>query len=169
MKRILLILLLFVTVIGVSHAQKEKYQSLFIYNFTKYIKWPESYNPEKFVIGVIGDSEILQSLNSMAASKKKTGAGTIIEVKKYGSVSEIDDCNILFVSKDAIGDIDQIDTKTSSKPVLVISDSSGMALKGSVINFVEMEGKIKFELNQANATSRGLVVSSSLTSLAILI
>lgn len=169
MKRILTILFLIVTIVSVSHAQKEKYQSLFIYNFTKYIKWPDTYNSEKFVIGVIGDSEIIKSLNSMAASKKKTGTGTMIEVKKYGSVSEIDDCNILFVSQDAVNELGQIDNQTSSKPVLIVSDTPGMALQGAVINFVEKDGKIKFELNEAKAIGRGLVVSSSLTTLAIVI
>lgn len=84
MKRILILLALFVTITSVSHAQKEKYQSLFIYNFTKYIKWPDSYNSEKFIIGVIGDSEILQSLNAMAASKRKTGNGVKLLLKNMG-------------------------------------------------------------------------------------
>ena len=152
-----------------AHAQKEKYQSLFIYNFTKYIKWPDSYNGDNFVIGVIGSSDIHAALNSMANSKKKTAAGKNIVVKKFNSLGEIDDCNILFVSQDVAGDLGQIDSNTAAKPVLIITDSPGLATQGSVINFIEKDGKIKFELNEAKASSRGLVVSGSLTSLAIII
>jgi len=169
MKRIILFSLFAIAVSFSSYAQKEKYQSLFIYNFTKYIKWPESYNAGKFVIGVIGNSDILESLNAMASSKKKTSSGLTIEVKKYSSIAEIDDCNILFVSQDSAGDLGQIESNTSSKPVLIITDSPGLATQGSVINFVELDGKIKFELNESVASSRGLIVSSSLTNLAILI
>ena len=169
MKRILLIFFVFTIYSSISFAQKEKYQSLFIYNFTKYIKWPESYNGEKFVIGVIGNSEILAALNEMAASKKKTGTGEVIEVKKYSSVDNIDNCNILFVSNDAVDNLGKIVDQTSSKPILIITESPGMATKGSIINFVDQNGKIKFELNEAKATTRGLVVSGSLTSLAIMI
>jgi len=169
MKKILLTSFLFITIVSVSYAQKEKYQSLFIYNFTKYIKWPDSYNADKFVIGVIGNSDVLESLNAMVDSKKKTGTGQSLEVKKYGSVSEIGDCNILFVSENVVDNLGQIESKTNAKPILIVSDSPGMATKGSVINFVEQEGKIKFELNESAALKRHLVVSSSLTSLAIII
>lgn len=156
-------------IVSVNHAQKEKYQSLFIYNFTKYIKWPDSYNSDKFVIGVLGNSAIFTSLSEMALAKKKTGNGLVIEVKKYSSVDEIDGCNILFVSENAIDNLGQIDSRTSTKPILVVSDSPGMATKGSVINFVELDGKMKFELNESKAFGKGLIVSGSLISLAILI
>lgn len=169
MRKAFFIFFLFITVSSVSYGQKEKYQSLFIYNFTKYIKWPDNYNADKFVIAVIGNSEVLQSLNTMVNSKKKTGTGQNLIVKKYNSVNEIDDCNILFVSENELNNLSEIESATSSKPVLIISDSPGMAAKGSVINFVEQDGKIKFELNESQAVKRNLVVSGSLTSLAILI
>lgn len=169
MKRLILLFIICFVVFNAAHAQKEKYQSLFIYNFTKYIKWPDSYNSEKFIIGVIGDSDILESLNSMASSKKKTATGKEMQVKKYSSVGEIDDCNILFVSENAASDLGQIVNDTGSKPILIITDSPGLATQGSIINFIEQDGKIKFELNEEKANGRGLIVSGSLTSLAILI
>ena len=169
MKRIFLLSLFIIAIAYSGYGQKEKYQSLFIYNFTKYIKWPESYNSGKFVIGVIGNSNIVEALNAMASAKKKTVSGAELEVKKYNSISEIDDCNILFVSQNVAGDLGQIDSNTDSKPILIITDMPGLATQGSVINFVEKDGKIKFELNESSASSRGLIVSGSLTNLAILI
>jgi hypothetical protein len=169
MKRILLISLLFFVIVGTSNGQKEKYQSLFIYNFTKYIKWPESYNSGKFVIGVYGNSPIIEAINSMAASKKMTGNGAVIVVREYNTVDEIDDCNILFVSESAIANLEQIDKHVASKPILIVTESPGMATQGSVINFVEKDGKMKFELNESKASSHGLIVSASLTNLAIII
>jgi hypothetical protein len=169
MKRTILILFL-ISIFSLStFAQKEKYESLFIYNFTKYIKWPDNYNQGKFVIGVLGNSSIYQSLDEMAESKKKTSSGANLEVIKYNSISDIGECNILFVSENMINKLQEIDGVTSGKPILIVTDSPGMANKGSVINFIEKDGKIKFELNEASANIRNLVVSGSLTSLAILI
>ena len=53
--------------------------------------------------------------------------------------------------------------------MLIVSGKKGYGKSGSVINFVEMEGKLKFELNQSQATKRGLQVSEKLVNLAILI
>lgn len=169
MKRIILLSIFCMVLFSSAYAQKEKYQSLFIYNFTKYIKWPDAYNGDKFVIGVFGDSEIYNSLSAMANSKKKTATGKNIEIKKFSSTSDINDCNILFVSQNVAGDLGQIDSNTASEPVLIITDSPGLATQGAVINFIEKDGKIKFELNESKASDRGLIVSGSLTSLAIII
>jgi hypothetical protein len=169
MRSVLLFIFLLVFCGNISFAQKEKYESLFIYNFTKYIKWPDDYNPDKFVIGVIGESDIVGALETMANYKKTSGTGLPLEVVKYGSVQDIGTCNMLFVCDDSIGYLAEIVNKTSASPVLIITDTQGMASKGAVINFVEQDGKIKFELNESVAAGRNLKVSGSLTSLAILI
>jgi hypothetical protein len=148
-------------------AQKEKFHSIFIYNFSKYVKWPDAQNSGKFVIGVLGKSAIQKDLISMAATKKVSGMS--IEIKQFSSPAEISDCHILFVSAKESGLLDQVLSKTSSKPVLIVTDNPGLAKKGAAINFVEIGGKIKFELNKKNVESRGLKVASSLVSLAILV
>jgi hypothetical protein len=158
-------MLLFATT---ANAQKAKYQSIFIYNFTKYIKWPDSRNSGDFVIGILGNSDLQADLQDMASSKKETN-GMPITVKKLSSAAEGGNCHIMIVSDKDCDNIDAIAAHTNGKPVLIITDKPGMGGKGAVINFVEQEGKIKFELNQSQAEKRGLKVSGSLTQLAILI
>ena len=163
---VLLILMVF-SFSGAS-AQKEKFQSIFIYNFTKYIKWPDSYNSGNFVITVLGNSSIFESLKQMAAQKAQTN-GKAIQVKKANDMSEIGDAHVLFISENQLSQMDQIISSTSGKPMLIVTEKPGMGGQGATINFVEKDSKIKFELNQENAESRGLKVSSSLAGLAILI
>ena len=148
-------------------AQKEKYHSIFIYNFSKYVKWPDAQNSGTFVIGVLGSSAIQKDLKKMAASKKVNGMS--IEVRQFSSAADVSDCHILYVSASESAKFDQVLSNTKSKPVLVVTDNPGMAKKGASINFVEVEGKIKFELNQKNAEASGLKVAGALASLAILV
>jgi hypothetical protein len=169
MRRIFLVLgVIFLCLSGNAWAQKTKYQSIFIYNFIKYIKWPEAYNSGNFVIGVLGGSEIVSSLEQMASAKKEAN-GMKLEIRTYQNSTDIDKCHILFVSDNHCNKLDEISSSISDEPILIVTDKPGMAQKGAAINFVEKDGKIKFELNQQKTTSKGLKVSSSLTSLAILI
>ena len=154
--------------VSIVMAQKAKFQSMFIYNFTKYIKWPDAYNPGGFVIAVVGDDAVYNNLMAVASSKKEVNGMNLV-VKKFSSVDDITDCQVLFVAANFCDQLGQVNSKIQGKPVLVITDKPGMAQSGSVINFVEKDGKMKFELNQSRADSRGLKVSGSLTSLAILI
>ncbi len=171
MKRIIVAVCLLGFIFGLGNvvmAQKAKFHSMFIYNFVKYIKWPDNFNTGSFVIAVVGNDDVYGNLLEMAVVKKEVN-GMKLEVKKFNSVSDITDCQVLYVADEFCNEIDKVNSKTSGKPVLVITDKPGMAQNGSTINFVEKDGKIKFELNQSRADSRGLKVSSSLTSLAIVI
>jgi hypothetical protein len=148
-------------------AQKEKFHSIFIYNFSKYVKWPDDQKSGKFVIGVFGSSSIKNDLEAMASTKKVNGMS--IEVVQFNSTSGIAECNILYVASSESGKMEEIIEATGNKPVLLVTDKPGLAKKGAAINFIEQEGKVKFELNQQNAESRGLKVSGSLSSLAIIV
>ncbi len=169
MKRVIISCLLLVALLYQHDliAQKAKYQSIFIYNFTKYVKWPDE-SHSTFVIGVLGNSEVFASLLEMS-EKKKDASGGQIKVVKFNSLAEVRDCHILFIPERESSKLAEINAKTSGMNLLVITEKSGLAEKGAVINFIEEEGKLKFELNQAQAESRGLKVSGSLISLAKLV
>ena len=148
-------------------AQKEKYHSIFIYNFSKYVKWPDAQNSGKFVIGVFGASAIHKDLKVMATTKKVNGRS--IEIRQINSTSDIQNCHILYLSASDSGKIKEIISKTQDQSILIVTDNPGLAKKGAAINFVNVDGKIKFELNQKNAESRGLKVAGTLASLAIIV
>ncbi len=153
---------------GFSFAQKEKFQSLFIYNFSRYIKWPDDMMSGDFVIGVMGQSGIYKELQTMAEAKKQTQGMNII-VKQFNSVSEIQKCHILFVSDNLASQLGAISGAAQVQSTLIVTDSPGSAKKGAAINFVEESSRIKFELNQSEADKRNLKISGSLISLAILV
>ena len=149
-----------------AQAQKEKHLSYFLYNFSKYIMWPDNQITDKFVIGVIGNSAINEHLYSMASAKKEIH-GVPIEIQQYNSVSEIGDCHILYVPREKSLEIDKINLLLQSKSVLVVTDKLDIILEGGAINFVEEEAKMMFEVNQSIAESKGLKISESLIALAM--
>lgn len=148
-------------------AQKEKYHSIFIYNFSRYVKWPDAQSSGNFVIGVFGKSAIQKDLETMATTKRANGMS--IEIKNFSSIKEIQDCHILYVSTSESDKMEQVVSSTQNQSILIVTDNPGLAQQGAAINFVEVDGKIKFELNQQNAEVRGLKVAGSLASLAILV
>ena len=168
-KVILTSIVLSLLISGEALAQKEKFQSMFIYNFSRYIKWPDGMNSGEFVIGIIGsDAKLHASLVELSSNKRSINGDPIV-IKQFKSVEEIENCHILYVTSGKLSSLSQISNSTKSKSTLLITDSPGMAKKGSTINFVEKNGKINFELNQDNASGRNLKVSGSLSSLAILV
>lgn len=162
----ILLIALSIIVMPKAFGQIEKFKAAFIYNFTRYIEWPSSYNPNEFVIGIIGkDNELTKELSQIAATKNV--AGKVIKLVNYSFEDGIGECNILFVSSNMTGQLDAILKLVQHKSILLISDSPVGISKGSAINFIFNNNKLGFEIKASNAEQKGLKISSSLENLAI--
>ena len=139
--------------------------SMMIYNFVKYIQWPD--NSQEFIIGVMGNDEVYNTLKTWYDGKVRGNKKFII--KKYNSPAEIQESHILYVGNSTINQFTAIKNKVGSASTLIITDKPGMGAKGSGINFKTVNNKLAFELNQSAIEKSDLKVSSQLTAMAILI
>ena len=169
MKKLFLSILLGATV-AVAAAQERpthEIHAAMLYNFIKYVQWPNEGEPGDFVVGVIGDENVFATLKTWYDGKAKGSKKYVI--KKLNNASEAESCQVVYVGKSKNKDFDVIKTSTTGKSVLTVTDGNGMGQKGSCINFKVIDGKLKFELNQATVTGSNLKVSTQLSSMAILI
>lgn len=148
-------------------AQQDMFKALFMYNFTKDIEWPTSYKTGDFVITILGNSPIMSELEKIASIKK---VGTQpIKLEKVNNVDEISKSHMLYIPPSKSSSLQPVLSKLNDKPVVIITDRPGMAREGAGINYVEIDGKQKFEINPSALQKQGLKVNSYLTSLGIVI
>ena len=141
--------------------------SMMVFNFTKYVQWPDHATTGEFIIGVVGGTDIYNTLNGWYGGKPR-GSKTYI-IKKFNSAAEVTDCHVLYIDKSKSGEFDNVNDKLKGKGTLIITDKSGLGEKGSSINFKLVDNKLKFELNQKAIEASNLKVSGALSSMAILI
>jgi hypothetical protein len=141
--------------------------SMMMFNFVKYTQWPTSDNSKEFVIGVVGNNEIYNTLTAWYGGKPK-GNKTIV-IKKFNSASEVNDCQVVFIDNSKSNEFDAINNKVKGKGTLVVTDRHGLGTKGSCINFKKENDKLRFELNQHAFEASNLRVASALSQMAILI
>jgi hypothetical protein len=143
-------------------AQKEKIQSVFIYNFiTKYVEWPASEKSGDFIIGVLGNSPIIAELEDLAYNRNV--GNQKITVKRFKTAADITACHVLYIPESNLGEMDAAMTKIGN--TLVITDNAPAGTKGDAINFMTVGGKQRFGVKAYNATNKGLVVSPELSKL----
>src|SRR5688572_7104956 len=111
-----------------------KIKAVYIYNFTKYIEWPKEYREQVFVIGILGESSLVKELEGMSSSKKVFGQD--IEVKQFADLSQVSKCHILYMPSDSKEQIGNVLNKIKGYSTLLVTDTPGLATKGSAINFV---------------------------------
>ncbi|MBN2613677.1 MAG: YfiR family protein [Bacteroidales bacterium] len=165
MRKIVFIVIYLCFSIGLLKAQDEKFKALFMYNFTKYLEWPEENIKGDFVIGVFGSSPIIQEL--MVIAEKKTVSNHPIAVKKIIELEEISKCHIVYVPENKSSRIEEIAQKCSAKGILLITEKEGFAKNFAGINYVKVDGKQNFEINKKNIEGKGIKVNSTLVTLGI--
>ncbi|SMG43475.1 protein of unknown function [Marivirga sericea] len=161
--KIVALFFVFIFIAKDSVAQEKNYRfhKVFFYSFTKYIEWPEERKTGDFVIAVVGGSEIIPLLEEMAEIKKVGDRN--IKVVQLDNVKKGDFYHILFVPSDQNQKFGGLKNAVSNQPCLLVTESAGMARNGSMINFKDVGGKLRFEVNTKTLESSGLKMSQELT------
>ncbi|MEP7265706.1 MAG: YfiR family protein [Bacteroidota bacterium] len=164
-------MLIMVSVSHFSNAQIFNYQvnAIYVYSFTKYIEWPSTTGDipsDQFVIGVLGDSYILNELKILTENKRVHNRSIVVRII---DLSEVKLCHLVVVSKSQSTLIKKVKEASIGLPVLIVTEKPGLTSKGAEICiFIDDEDhfKTKFELSKTNVIKKGLKIASELINLA---
>lgn len=148
-----------------EQARLAKFKAVFIYNFIDYVKWPTSRQTGSFIVGVVGSSDALPFLEQIA-QKRKAGERDI-EVRPLPAAARLDSCHILLLAPSTKDQLDGIQTRLQGKQVLTVGD--GLSGRNLAVNFVLVDGRLKFEISPKALARDGLNMSSQLLKLGILV
>jgi hypothetical protein len=168
MRNLIKYLLLSLMLISTSKlfAQEKDYKSytLFVYNFMKYIEWPEEVSKGDFVIGVYGDSPIVKELETLAATKKLKGRNIV--VKKISTDAEALNCHLVYIIPSKSNVLKTLSETTKGKSVLIITERESLAKKGAHISFYVLDDvNLKFDVNKTVLEQNNLKISTTLINL----
>jgi hypothetical protein len=169
MKKVLLALILVAgcSALWAQTRPTHEIHAAMVYNFIKYVQWPDEADGGEFVVGVMGEDDVFNTLKQWYDGKPKGSKKYVI--KKLSSASEAVGCQVVYLGKYKSKEFENIKNSTTGKSVLTVTDGNGLGQKGGCINFKVVDGKLKFELNQGSVSSSNLKVSGQLSSMAIVI
>lgn len=142
-------------------------KAAFIYNFAKFVEWPEDAfgrADAPIIIGIVGKDPFGKMIDQAVEGRRANGR--LVEIKRISWGSEVKTCHILFVSSSESGKVGQLGELVKNAPILTIGETPGFASRGGIVNFTEEEGKVRFEINADAAKRARLTISSKLLSLA---
>ncbi len=151
----------------VSQPQGQEYnlKAAFLYRFLDYVEWTNnsSWNnnsEDPLRIAILGDSALYGPLSEISRDKR---AGTrAIRIRQISSVTEIGTSQVVFVSRNYKYGIDAVLSRMIDRPALIVSEQKGDVEKGSHINFLISDNKLKFEVNLKTASRSGIKIGSQL-------
>lgn len=135
----------------------------FICNFIKYVEWPPSKDNGPLSICILGKTPSDDAFDSM---KGRTVRNRVIAVRRIGTMEELGDCEVLFISASQKRNLPHILAALEGRGVLTVSDMKRFVDSGGMIGFVTHGENLRFEINLKAATRAGLRLSSQLLKLA---
>jgi len=136
-------------------------QSLFLYNFTKHIKW-ENVEGQTFTVGIYGNTEALNEINANLSTK--TVWGKNIKVIAINSAAEASKCQIVYLPKSNRKKVTDFMSTLPTTNTLIVTEED-LTSEGAAISFVLNDTKVGFKVNKDRLEGAGLKVSASLMSL----
>ncbi len=152
-------------------AQTEEYsvesvKAAFLYRFLEYVEWPDGARPDgPLTIAVLGDESLAEELHRNV--RGRLAHGREIRAHSVSSVQEGLDAQVLFVSEHWKKKLPAVAEAHARDPVLIVTEGEGALDRGSVINFLVVDGNVRFEISLSAAEQRGLKLSSRLLSVAL--
>jgi uncharacterized protein DUF4154 len=145
----------------------------FIFNFAKFVEWPQTaftQSDSPIVIGILGTDPFGSIIDQIVQDKKVGARGFIVKRLKWGrDVKELKDCNILFVSASEKARIDDVLQVVKGLPILTVGETPGFAERGGTIRFTVEDNRVRLEVNVEAAQKAQLTISSRLLTLARII
>ena len=145
---------------------ERRVKAALLYRFTNYVDWQESapLQPDApFTIAIAGADALAAELSEAAANRAVQGRP--LAVRKVRAAELPKDVQVIFIGK---SESPQLATALRSVPpgILIVTESEDALQLGSVINFVIVEGQVRFDVSLDAARRRNIHLSSRLLSVA---
>lgn len=145
-------------------------KAAYLYNFTRFIEWPESAfpgNASPLVIGVVGENPFGSVLEDLV--RDKAANGHPLTVRRCRTADDMKSCHLLFVAGADDRDMVRILDLTRQAPVVTVGEAVPFARRGGAINFVLKDDRVGLEINRQAAQLAGVRISSRLLNLATIV
>jgi hypothetical protein len=132
------------------------------------VEWPAKRFPlpdSPFVIGVFGADGVSDLLREAIQNRRIKDREVVI--RHLSVKEEIRSCHVLFVSRSERDRLGPVLGEARRESTLTVGESDNFLAKGGVINFLNVNGAVRFQISPAAASRERLKVSSKLLQLAI--
>ena len=147
----------------VNPRQEYALKAVFLYNFCRFIEWPErafTSPDEPMIIALIGDDPFGPSLEETV--KGETVRGRRIRVEHYRRASEITRCHMLFVTASETARSDAIIAAVAGLSVVTVGETNTFVDRGGMIALTAEQNRVRLSINPARLRAANLTASSKL-------
>ncbi len=138
-------------------------KAAFLTKFPAYVAWPAAARPRPggpVQICLVGSDPFGRLIDDAARGQQVDGHP--LQVRRINAPGQAGGCHVAFVQGNAPAMLQGL----QGKPMLTVTDARGSA-QGGMIHFVIHQGRVRFNIDEAQAARSGVGISSRLLGIAL--
>ena len=142
-------------------------KAAFVCKFASYVEWPaQSFTrpDEPVVIGVIATDAVFEELSRTAGGLSVEGRRLV--VRKVTRNEPVAGAHLVYITRSGDDQLAETLAMLKGQPVLAVTESSRGPALGSMINFVVVDDKVRFDVSPQTAEASQLRISARLLGVA---
>jgi hypothetical protein len=136
-----------------------------VYNISKFVEWPPTQRGSgALTLCVVGRSERLAE--GMAAVESRLVHGRALHAQEVARATDLAGCHIAFFADPLGSGAAELLASAHQRGVLTVSDDDAFLGQGGLVQLVNLDNHVRFEVNLGAAQKAGFNISSELLRLA---
>lgn len=155
------------TLPGGAQTSEAELKGAFIFNFAKYVEWPaEAFGASSgdLVLCLVGSQNEL--FDVLGEKQGKSVQNRTLRVRSARRDENLKTCHLLVIDESESEHFEGILRRSAGNPILSINGSGRFLDAGGIIGLINVNDKLRFDVNLAAARKNNLAVSSNLLKLA---
>jgi len=145
-------------------ASEYEVKAAFLYNFAKFVEWPQARASDAFVVAIIGSDPFGDILEQTVAGKAVQGRKLV--TRRTTRPEDLDGASIVFVSSSEAPRLPQVLKHLEGLPVLTVGDMENFVGRGGMVGFKVKDDNVRFDIDLDQVGKSGLKMSSQLLKIA---
>jgi len=150
-----------------ARAAERRIKAAYLFKFASYVEWPAdafAAADSPLVIGVASDPALRNELAQMVEGRTIGGRG--VRVRTVQPSHPVRGIHVLYAGELADVERDALRRHLASQPVLLVSDLAQARALGSMVHFVPVDERLRFDVDLRPVTAGRLKVSALMLSAA---
>ena len=150
-----------------SAADEYQVKAAFLFHFAQFVDWPAGVltaSDPSLTLCIFKDEP--RGMEFQSTIEGKTLGSRVFHVRLISQLQEIEECNILFLSRDQTRRQTAILQSLRGLGILTVGETPNFLSDGGIIRFHLVEDKIRFDINLEAAEAAHIKISSRLLLLA---
>jgi hypothetical protein len=150
-----------------SSAKEYELKAAYIYNFTKFTRWPQgsfAADTAPLVIGIVGNDDVARVLQRLVEGRTASGREVRVLVRTADEGAQ--GLHVIYIDSSQEPQLDKLAAALASPGLMTVGESERFMTLGGMVRFVVEGDRLAFEISTAATQRAGLSLSSQLLMLA---